>query len=395
MTITKKIVNRLYYTIDKWTPPVTIKADGPKKALLSYILHPFRKKGQLLHCNIIESLQMVEALKELDYAVDVVDYRYRRAIDYGKYDLVVGLGAPLRQSFDTNKKTLKRVCYLTGANPNFSNLAEARRLKAIYERKSMLLKARREVYWPWVFSAVNADGIILTGNEWTASTFYGVNDNLHTVPVPYISSDDSMSSNVSNKKGFVWFSGYGAIHKGLDLALEAVCDNINDFTLDVCGNILKEKDFVSCYNKELFNHPRVKFFGMIDPNGPYMKDISTRNAFVIFPSCSEGTASSVITCMAQGLIPVVTKESGISLNGFGIEINDATPRGVLEAMHKAAQMTEDEIKRQKNAVNAFVRQNHSAQSYKDAFATAINNILSRSETDRMQKMYLDQQIEKI
>lgn len=327
MNITKKIVNRLHYTIDRWTPPVTLKKGGQKKALLSYVLHPFRAKEQILHCNIVESLQMVEALGELGYAVDVVDYRFNRTIEYKKYDLAIGLGTPFRQSFDAKKKGLRRICYLTGANPNFSNLAEARRLKNIYDRKGILLKARREVYWPWAFGAVNADGVIITGNEWTASTFQDVNDNLYTVPVPNISNDITINTGAASKKGFVWFSGNGAVHKGLDLALEAVCYSSKDYTLDICGNIKREKDFISCYNSELFDHRQVKYFGMIDPNGSYMKEIVARNTFVLFPSCSEGTASSVITCMARGLIPIVTKESGISLRGFGIEIEHATPGG--------------------------------------------------------------------
>lgn len=67
--------------------------------------------------------------------------------------------------------------------------------------------------------------------------------------------------------------------------------------------------------------------------------------------------------------------------------------GVFEAMQKATQMTEAEVERQRNAVSAFVLQNHSAQSYKNAFSAAINNILNRVENSTDGKI-LDLQIGK-
>jgi hypothetical protein len=375
MKLTKRIVNRINYTLDEWRSPVSVKKLGSKRALLSYIVHPFRMKGQLFHCNIIESLQIAEALSEKGYSVDVVDYRYKRKIDYSEYDLIVGLGTPFRRSFESQKPTFKRICYLTGASPNFSNLAEAKRINAVYQRKGKYLKARREVYWPWAFGAINADAVIVTGNEWTASTFNGINDRFFTVPVPYISNNVTKVENAIVQKEFVWFSGEGAVHKGLDLALEAACYGNTQFNLHVCGNIKNEKDFLDCYESELFKQPNIFFHGMIDPNGDAMQKIVKASSFVLLPSCSEGSASSVITCMALGLIPIVTRESGISLKGFGIEIEEDTPAGVRQAMEKANKMSETVIREQKKAAIEFVHQQHSAENYKKAFSYALTQII--------------------
>ena len=38
------------------------------------------------------------------------------------------------------------------------------------------------------------------------------------------------------------------------------------------------------------------------------------SSFHIFPSCSEGMPGAVITTMSLGLIPIVTKESGIAFD---------------------------------------------------------------------------------
>jgi hypothetical protein len=328
-----------------------------------------------MHSSAVEAVQMADALAELGFSVDGVDYRYQGEIDYNKYDLVIGFGYPFRRSMVPLKNGAKRICYLTGASPGYSNLAEATRIKYLYQRKGVIVSPQREVYWPWVNSAVNADALIIIGNEWTKSTYQGIHENIFSLPVPFIAHARSISSDLDNTNGFVWFSGPGAVHKGLDLILDAMQLDQNNVMLDICGNITREKDFCNSYRNEIFDNRQVSYMGMIGPETGQMDRVIARNSFTILPSCSEGTASSVITCMASGLIPVVTKESGVNLQGFGIEIKKATPASVREAMIEATSLSADEILRQRQKVADYVHTNHSPAVFKQQFKHAVNNVI--------------------
>ena len=368
--IKSKISNLLI----KYNKPINIMNGNFKNALISYITHPFNKKNKINHCNFLESFEMTNVLYDYGYNVDVIDYRSEYPIKYYKYDLVIGFGLPFINSFFYNKNIIK-ICYLTGANPSFSNESEAKRIKSLYERTGLILKPRREVYWPYFFCAINANAIILTGNNWTASTYASFENIVYTVPVPTI-NEIKKPAWVSDHRGFLWFGGGGAVHKGLDLVLEAARYGVDVFNVTVCGPILGEKDFILAYKKDLFESNNINFKGFVDVNSFEMNTLVNKNPFVILPSCSEGMASSVVTCMARGLIPIVTKETGISLENFGVEILEPSPGGVREAMEKAMKLTDDEISEQQERVVAYVRRNYTRISFKNAFANALNNIIN-------------------
>lgn len=49
---------------------------------------------------------------------------------------------------------------------------------------------------------------------------------------------------------------------------------------------------------------------------PEFAALTRRCAAVVYPSCSERTAGSVITCLHAGLILIVSKESGVDTEDF-------------------------------------------------------------------------------
>jgi len=323
------------------------------------------------HCNVIESRMIAETFISLGYAIDVVDHRCKRKIDYSKYSLIFGFGLSYRNSFNSIKK-IKRILYLTGSNPNFSNEKEASRIKDIFNKKGILLKPKRETYWPWVFTAVNSDLVVLTGNAHTKSTYLGLIDNIKTVPIPAVPS--KLKPSPSNGKGFLWFGGAGAVHKGLDLILDAINDSKLNISLDVCGPIQSELEFFDLYEKEI-SKENINFIGMIDPASEEMQKVIEKNSFVILPSCSEGMASSVITCMQYGLIPVITKECGIDIKDFVIEIEELTPEATYRAIEIAINLTNDEIFKMKNSAIEYTKNYSSDSFFKSKFSDAIEEFI--------------------
>lgn len=320
---------------------------------------------------------MADVLAALGFAVDVVDYNSEFNITYSPYDLIIGFGGAFSRSFSATHFRGKRILHMTGANPNFSNEAEARRSRNLWERQGVILAPQREAYWPWIFSAINADAMFILGNNWTLSTYDRLNQNMHLIPVPYVAPVEQEITEKDFSKtnrNFCWFSGRGAVHKGLDLLLEAVDDLDNNFHLDVCGPIDQEVDFVTLYKDFLFANPRVSFHGFVDVGSEKMRNIISNNTFIIFPSCSEGAASSVITCMAAGLIPIVTKESGIEIGDFGILIECPTVSSILKTMLLASSMSREKIELRSRKSSDYARLEHSYDSYAKALRDSILSV---------------------
>tara|TARA_Y200000002_G_scaffold383214_1_gene404086 strand:+ start:3246 stop:4325 length:1080 start_codon:yes stop_codon:yes gene_type:complete len=348
-----------------------------KKILICYIKSPFYFMNRpIKHSNVIESRIIADTFKNMGFNVDVVDWQCKRNIDYSKYSLIFGFGLPYRNSFSNHDINLKRICYLTGSNPNFSNKQEAMRIKKIYDDKKSLLSPRREAYWPWMNTAINSDMLVLTGNSQTKSTYEGLVENIQTVPVPIIPS--KLKPNLSINSGILWFGGSGAVHKGLDLVLEAITNSSAKFTLDICGPIKGETDFFNMYQEKL-NDERVNFHGMIDVSSNEMQKLIDRNSFIVLPSCSEGMASSVITCMQFGLIPIISKECGVDIGDHGILIEELSISGVKTAIYKALNLNADEILKMKKQAVEFIKKNNSHDSYRKHILNALKNFKNNTK----------------
>jgi len=346
--------------------------DSKKRVLICYIISPFyHKKRSIKHANVIESRIIAKEFYDLGYSVDVVDYRSTRKIDYSKYDVIFGFGHSFSNSFKIDIQII-RICYLTGSSPNFSNEKEAMRIHDIYLHSGKLLTPRREAYWPWMNVVINSDMVVLTGNDNTKTTYEGLNQNIKTVPVPVIPSKLKPDSILGS--GFLWFGGAGAVHKGLDLVLDASSEIVDEFSIDICGPLENEKDFFKLYQSKL-DKSNVIFHGMIDVESNEMQNLINKNSFIILPSCSEGMASSVTTCMQLGLIPIISKECGIDLGEHSILIEELTISGVTKAMKNALSLNEDELLRKKELSIKHVNKINTPAKYKEEISEAIRSIL--------------------
>ncbi len=347
-------------------PPIRVaEGQGRKRALICYITHPFRtKKHDYRHSNKIDSRAIAKVLSELGYDVWAIDFDSDYPVDYSRYELLIGFGRAFERSFD---RTFcgKRVFYLTGASPCFSNWAEVERLRSVRARKGTLLKPRRTVQEPWVASAMLSDAVACIGNDWTRSTYASLGVSPTMIPAPYVSSWDRDSLKKDFRvcrSNFVWFGSLGAVHKGLDLALEAMETVDGDHMLEVCGDVEKESDFFELYRDHLLGRNNITYHGFMDVRSNEMKLILEQCGFVILPSCSEGTATSVLTMMDAGLIPIVTRESGIDIEDFGLLIQEFSPESVALAMEKAASLPSEEIRERSERVSRFTRENHSVEA---------------------------------
>lgn len=354
-------------------------ADAPR-ALMCYISRPFRDaKFDHEHSNQTEVRRIAKIIQDLGFALSVINFNSEYQIDYRKYDLLFGFGRAFDRSFYTACHAT-RIFHLTTANPGYSNLAEARRLRFARER-GHLIGPQRIIDEPWVLSAVLSDGIIGLGNDWTRSTYADLNDQIFMIRPTYVASWDGDKLErdwALARREFLWLGGSGALHKGLDVLLEAFAHNA-DLKLHVCGRVKEEQSFFNAY-EDLLGLPNVAYHGFVDVRGQAMREIFAQAAFAILPSCAEGYSTSVLTCMHAGMIPVVTPEFGINTAADFI-IHDVRPGHLSEQLKRLASLDPAILRAQSSRSEIFAKENHRPEKFEEAVADAISMLLCRKRAN--------------
>ena len=158
------------------------------------------------------------------------------------------------------------------------------------------------------------------GNQVTLSTYAGFDhvvmlngaalhdDTLDWCPKEF---DDS-------RQHFLFFSGPGNVHKGLDLLLEAFAALPQHLWISTS----LDHNFAYLYTRRVDETDRIStcWAGFSRALGLFYQ-VMRRCGFAILPSCSEGQSQSVVECMNQGLVPVVSRDCGLSVDGFGVYID--------------------------------------------------------------------------
>ncbi|BDV00886.1 hypothetical protein TDMWS_09710 [Thermodesulfomicrobium sp. WS] len=353
-----------------------------KNALLSYILAPFKKnKHPFLHTNFFEAQCWSKILDDLGFNVDIIDYRCTKKIDLAKYDLICGFGDVFQRVFElSGNRRIRTIYYGTGMHVCHQNNISLKRVKDVYLKKGVWLgKSARFVEKTWTHQTVLVDGIIALGNEVCANSYRKYYDGIvHALPAPFYETQDGeniiRNRKDSSRRHYLWFGSSGLIHKGLDLCLDYFSRN-QDIILHVCGPIGNEKEFVDAYKKELFESPNVRVHGFIDITNKEFHDILSLCSFVIFPSCSEGGAPSVLTAVGNGgLIPIITKETTIK-TGYEIWIEGFDYESVDKAIKHSMLLSTNKIKELQYNNLQFVKTNHSQDLYYRRLKECIQNIL--------------------
>ena len=344
-----------------------------KRVLISYIVYPFRSKDSFSHSNTVESQRLVKIFDQLGYVVDIYDYNYAKSINFNKYDVIFGIGQLFEKSLKFKDKSNIFIYYATGAYFCFQNRAELQRIKMLYERKNVLLKPKRIVKNSMFMSSHLADYIVMTGNDWTKSTFELSNCPKFTVPQSVFDVKWKSKLNpkvISNNKNFLWFGGTGLVHKGLDLTLEVFKD-LQDFNLYICGP--KEDDFFELYKDEL-SLANIHYLGFVNIHSLTFKKVVDICNFSIFPSCSEGGAGSLLQCMSLGLIPIATIETGADFKDYGYVINDNINE-IRRVVIEVSELDQQKLTELSNSNMTVIKSNHGIENYELKMKDILGNIL--------------------
>jgi glycosyltransferase involved in cell wall biosynthesis len=362
------------------------KTDFGPRVLISGVNRPFFKPFNFKHTNQIEAMETAKVFHELGYQVDVVNYDNPMAIDYSRYAVVMGSGDPLENLFLAETPRFPRtIFYACGAYSPFSNTASLGRLEALYRRKRVWLPGSARLSNCGLGVERVVDGLVVLGNGFSGETYRAITPRpVHELPLCFLQMVDSMeileTRNLSEtRRHFIWFSGTGLVHKGLDLALEAFSRH-PELHLHVYGDIEQEDGFIRAFQHELRELPNVHVEGFLALNSPQFRAALLASAFILCPSCAEGCSSSVLNiCGNGGQIPLLTRECGIELKDFGILIRDTTVEAVEAALLEADALSDAELRRRSRGSAAFFRQEHSLEQFHQRMKRAIESILSGKE----------------
>lgn len=350
----------------KISPNIFTKQRGT--ALVSYLKNSseYKYKKDLLtgHSNRWESREIVRALVSMGYVTDVVDWDDSSFILTKKYDVIIDIADLFSRNKDIlSDKTIKLV-HLTGRYPSYQNQAEKKAAKSFERRTGVSYKLKRQVInvKGAIESMQIADSMTLLGNMNTLVTYpVKLRSKITLVPVTtsyikWIKQDNYLPKN----RQFVWYFGSGAIHKGLDLAVEVFLKRTN-LALHIIGNIEDDQSFWSAYKEKIYSSNNIFYHGILDPNDEKFQKIINNVFSFIAPSCSESMSTSVVTCMSIGLYPIISKNTGVDLpDNTGIYLKEVSIKAINEAISTVLGYTSYRILKeikiiQEDAVNKYSR----------------------------------------
>lgn len=344
-------------------------------ALIVYIISPFVSGISDDHQNSRQMVIIARNICDYGFNVDVSNFDERNIKLSKYYDLVFDINVidyPFYYPYLTDNAI--KIAYFTGSNPAFLNKAEKDRLDLLYLRKGKRLKARRQVA---SFSRIVEDysAVFFIGNKLNFSTYSDYNiSNYYIIPnTSYDFSDFVLSK--KNSKTFMYFASCGSVHKGLDLLLDVFSNNKCDLKLYVCGLYLREKDFCKLYKKELFHNPRIISMGFVDIWSSKFREICEESAFCVLPSCSEGMAGSILTCMSAGVIPICSKWCGFDESDEAIILPDCTIETIDSCINEVSAYDMDIITQKCEKVRDIAVQKYSENNFNNIVSAAFRDII--------------------
>jgi len=353
------------------------KYKSNKNVLLSYIRRPFLVKPEhpsfYSHTNTWECLQIAQTWLNHGFNVDIIDWDNSFFIPKKKYHVFIDIHSNMERISPMLDKDCLKILHITGAHWQFQNAAEFKRLENLKQRRGVSLKPRRQVQPSKGIEY--ADCATILGNKFTQDTFAFSGKPLYPIPLsttlefPFFNRDYSKAKN-----NFLWLGSSGMVHKGLDLVLEAF-SQMPSYNLTVCGPVKNEPDFEATYYKELYQLHNIETMGFVDIRSRQFEEIIKNTSALIYPSCSEGQAGSVVTCLHAGLIPIISYESGVDIHGFGFLLKENTIDEIISIIQTVSKKDETELHQMSKEAWMYARNTHTRKNFAKCYNNFVTHII--------------------
>jgi glycosyltransferase involved in cell wall biosynthesis len=356
--------------------------------LISYLTTPFTKGLSYAHSNLLECYTAAELFDELGYRVDVVDWTSCRNIDYSRYDIIYGMGPVLEKSFSSHEQSRQlRIFYATGCNPIYSNIVTTLKVREFYRKnKILLLKSSRLLKDTQDAQIFLSDFVIVLGNDFVLRTYTKFDPEctnryfkLNAFFFDCYDIDLNKKDFDNAKKNFLWFGSAGLLHKGLDVLLDIFAKH-QGINLHICGASPTEEGFYRHYSSALAHSNNIFDHGFVRMQSEAFKMIMDKCGFVVFPSLSEGGAAALLNTMANGgLVPIITKASGLDLEEFGWVIEEQNPSLFDQAISEAAGMQNQIVAKKAKDIKSHVRETYTFENYKNNLRHMLQTIMDTNK----------------
>ncbi len=324
---------------------------------------------------------MVRVLNQLGFIVDVVDYRDEGFAPSQRYDLFIGHGGINYVKIAGRlHASATKIYFSTGCYWKFHNEQELARFSALRERRGVTLPPDRLITTSEEEALLAADGIVGIGNDFTKNTYVGYS------PITMINGtslfDDHYDQHDKNfdkgREHFLYFARSGNVHKGLDLLLEAFADLRQH--LWICSKI--DQGFADVYSKELHDLPNIHLVSWVQERFAKFYEMMDTCNFVILPSCSEGQAQSVVKCMNQGLIPIVSSACGLAVGGYGVSLTPCTIEQIARVLPMLASTSATSCRKMSLEVRKVAALDFSESAFTYSFTEAIRYYIAQTEPSK-------------
>ena len=323
-----------------------------------------------------------DIFKEMGFEMHKHDWRYELKADVEPFDVVFGVQHLHNVKKAIGPETLKMI-RTTTMEADAHNRASKARVDEVNSRRNAKLEYRRLLEpGKYIIDDIRqADYVVANGNNVIKSAFPAeVQERMHMIDVTraYLDEDPEYRTVVPKEREWLWHFGSGAIHKGLDLCLEAFARH-PEWTLNVTGNLSDEPDFMAEFEKEL-HLPNISYHGWVQVNSSRFKWIVDRCVGFIGASCSEGQSPAVATCLTFGLYPVISKWTGITLPDFcGIYLDELTIEDVEEKVGKVMNMSDDVILEEVQRIQVDAAYRYSQERFREVMKGHIERALKMSQ----------------
>ena len=291
---------------------------------------PVDHPDYLRFSNIGLARSMAQALLDIGFDVDVIDYDDVSFRSDAEYDLAVIHGGVNFEALHRNVLGDATLVYFsTGSHWAFHNEAEVGRFAGLRTRRGIDLPLDRYIRQSEQRANTLADGIICLGNQAVRDSYSGFPAviNINNAAFPDGFFDRQAKDYAGGRRKFLFFGSAGSVHKGLDLVLEAFAGL--DADVYVCGAI--EPEFRAAFAREL-SLRNVHEFGWIQQRTAQFYDLVANCNSTILPSASEGQPGGIIECMHRGLIPIVSGESHVDTLDYGVTLPECSVESIREVV---------------------------------------------------------------
>ena len=327
--------------------------------------------NQVYHVNRIHIYQLLLPFINMGYIIDIYPAEHLKEGDICdiKYDVIFGFGPTYMKLITKNPNALK-ILFITENAPWIVRKKYAERLCWYKERTGKFPKhaySRTNFYVDEMFS-LSDYGISINGTNNISSMqsklrpIYQMNVN-----ALYGKHKDINKDHNSTRRKFLWFGSTGAIHKGLDLLVEAF-RRLPEYQLDVYGaNLLELKDMELPPNVLICN--KINIF-----SERFIDEVVNEHTYVVSLSCSEGMQSSIATCMMYGIIPIVSIETGYDDNPYVIMSESHDMNQIISVIKKCASTTSEELLKLEHDVMSFAKSHYTIEQFTETYNQIISKI---------------------